>query len=89
VDIDDEALVPFRAVGRGRATEGDIAAVQTAVANETPLASPDNGRVLLAGDWHGNTAHAVDVVRWAVRVRAATVVQIGDFGFSANGEGHL
>jgi hypothetical protein len=89
MEIDDEALAPFRAVGRGRPSVADHAAVRAAVAGEAPLASPYNGRVLLAGDWHGNTAHAVDVLRFAKRLHAPTVLQLGDFGFSADGEGHL
>jgi hypothetical protein len=37
-------------------------------------------RILLAGDWHGNTAHAQWVMRHAARTGCAGVLQLGDFG---------
>lgn len=41
-------------------------------------------RVLVAGDWHGRTAHAVSVIRAARRLldreREPLVIQLGDFG---------
>lgn len=89
MEIDDELLAPFRAVGRGRATADQHAAVRATMARDEPLASPYNGRVLLAGDWHGNTGYGVDVLHHARRQHASVVVQLGDFGFSTDGEGHL
>lgn len=89
MQIDDELLAPFRAHGRGRATSEDEAAVRVAVAGEEPLAAPSNGRVLLAGDWHGNTTYGVEVLHHARRVHAGVVIQLGDFGFFDDGEGHL
>lgn len=38
------------------------------------------GNVLIAGDLHGNTAHALTVVRTAVREQCSKVFVVGDFG---------
>lgn len=38
-------------------------------------------RVLVAGDWHGNTLCALDAITAAARQDATVVVQLGDFGF--------
>lgn len=37
-------------------------------------------RILLAGDWHGNTAHARAAIQFAARHGCAGVIQLGDFG---------
>lgn len=51
--------------------------------------SPDPDHVVLAGDWHGNTAwvcnYAIPVAAQALTERAASrriLIQLGDFGFS-------
>lgn len=41
--------------------------------------APD--RVLVAGDWHGNTERAVSVIRSAGIRSVPVVLQLGDFGF--------
>jgi predicted phosphodiesterase len=38
-------------------------------------------QVLLAGDWHANTAHATAVLALAAELGIDRVVQVGDFGF--------
>ncbi|HEY5858171.1 MAG TPA: metallophosphatase [Aldersonia sp.] len=38
-------------------------------------------RIALAGDWHANTAYAVEAVRHARRRDSDVVIQLGDFGF--------
>ncbi len=38
-------------------------------------------RVLFAGDWHANLAHAREVLRAAAAAGAERVVQVGDFGY--------
>jgi len=43
------------------------------------LAQP--ARVALAGDWHANTAYAVEAIRHARRRDSDVVIQLGDFGF--------
>ncbi|MGY1653420.1 hypothetical protein [Geodermatophilus sp. SYSU D01119] len=89
MDIDDEAVAPFRAVGRDSATTADLDAVRSSATAERPLADPRGGRVLLAGDWHGNAVWAGKVLALAARHGVSTVLQLGDFGFSAQGEGML
>ena len=89
MNIDDELLAPFRAVGCGRATAEGLAAVRAAVADEHPLAHPRGDRLLLAGDWHGNSVWAGKALSLAARQGVSTVLQLGDFGFSAEGEGVL
>lgn len=91
--VDDDKLAPFRAVGRGRVCEAG--AVLESVAGETPLAAPADGRVLMAGDWHGSTGHALGVLHLRMRPSAiSTIVHVGDFGFwgagdHGQGEGYL
>lgn len=50
----------------------------------------DPGRVLVAGDWHSNTRHAVHVIHEAPRLLAGeplkVVMQLGDAGFGDWGE---
>jgi Calcineurin-like phosphoesterase len=45
---------------------------------------PSPARILVAGDWHGNTAWAVHVIKLAAEVLdgepAKTIVHLGDFG---------
>ena len=44
---------------------------------------PHNGRtmkVLLAGDWHGNTEFSAEVIRTAGAIGCQAVLQLGDFG---------
>jgi hypothetical protein len=89
VNVDDELLEPFRAVGGGRARVQHFAALEAAVAEERPLADPRAGRLMLAGDWHGNSVWAGKALSLAARQGVSTVLQLGDFGFSANGEGVL
>jgi len=38
-------------------------------------------RILLSGDWHGNSQHVQNVFAHACRVDADLVFQVGDFGF--------
>lgn len=88
--IDDDALAPFRAIGRGSTAPHDACALRLAAAAADPLAQPRGDRVLLAGDWHGNTRFAAGVLHAAARQGISTVVQLGDFGFYAGtGEGYL
>lgn len=44
-----------------------------------PLATSPN-RVMLAGDWHGDTEHARSAIGWAARQGAEGILQLGDFG---------
>jgi predicted phosphodiesterase len=37
-------------------------------------------KVLVAGDWHGNTKHAINMVKEASKAGAKKIVQVGDFG---------
>lgn len=37
-------------------------------------------KVLVAGDWHGNTGHAMQMVREARKAGVKKIVQVGDFG---------
>lgn len=37
-------------------------------------------QILLAGDWHGNTSHAIWVVEKAARLGIKKIFQVGDFG---------
>lgn len=87
--IDDDRLAPFRAVGAGRAKAADLDALRAAVADEQPLADPPGGRLLLAGDWHGNAVWAGKALSLAARRGVSTVLQLGDFGFTVDGEGVL
>lgn len=45
----------------------------------TPLESNPT-RVVMAGDWHGDTGHARSVIEWAKRQGADGIVHLGDFG---------
>jgi len=38
-------------------------------------------KLLLSGDWHGNSQHAQNVFAHACRVEADAVIQLGDFGY--------
>lgn len=38
------------------------------------------GKVVLAGDWHGNAPQALNVIDYAVREDIKTIIQLGDFG---------
>ncbi|MCH9734101.1 MAG: metallophosphoesterase [Actinomycetia bacterium] len=49
--------------------------------NAQPAIPVDPGRVVLAGDWHGNTNRAVSVIQSAGMRGITTVVHLGDFGF--------
>lgn len=44
-------------------------------------------RILLAGDFHGNTEHAIKVAKVAKRSEADVIVQLGDFGFTWKSDG--
>lgn len=90
LSIDDELLAPFRALHRGSRKPGVRQAVLDAVATERPLENPVDGRLLLAGDWHGNGV----VAQRAVGSEAdglSHVLQLGDFGVwrGDGGEGYL
>jgi predicted phosphodiesterase len=37
-------------------------------------------KLLIAGDWHGNTGHAQQMVREAKKASAKRILQVGDFG---------
>lgn len=50
-----------------------------------PLSQPD--RVLIAGDWHGNTRAAQVALETAATLRAPLVLQLGDFGLWPGHEG--
>jgi predicted phosphodiesterase len=39
-----------------------------------------NMKILVAGDWHGNTGHAMQMVREARKAGVKKIVQCGDFG---------
>lgn len=47
----------------------------------TPLSDVAPGRIIIAGDWHGNTQAALDIISAAVRRDVAVILQLGDFGF--------
>lgn len=46
---------------------------------------PDPERVLVCGDWHGNTSWALSCLWYAHRKGAQVIVQVGDFGFWTRG----
>lgn len=49
--------------------------------DNNPLAAPGPDRIVVSGDWHGNTARACQVV-WNAGLRNIPIVlQLGDFGF--------
>lgn len=52
-----------------------------------PLRAPPGGRVVVAGDWHGNARHAAKVVKEAGVAGIPLVLQAGDFGFWPGGGG--
>lgn len=43
--------------------------------------SPAPEIIAIAGDWHGNTSHAIQSVKYAFQRGATVVVHVGDFGF--------
>lgn len=45
------------------------------------LPRPKNGKILLAGDWHGSTGQAMYAINEAVKLNLDTIIQLGDFGF--------
>jgi hypothetical protein len=47
------------------------------------------GNVVLAGDWHGSTAQAMNVIYHAVREDIKTIIQLGDFGIWADDKPYL
>lgn len=60
--------------------------------NETLLTVADPARVLVAGDWHGNTHRGVGVIQSAGIRGIPVVLQLGDFGFwvpGANSDAYL
>lgn len=78
--ISEGGLSPFQRLHFGVTSDPVRAAALSAVADESPLAQPATGRLLLAGDWHGNEIVGIR----AVNEKAAglpTIVQLGDFGF--------
>jgi DNA repair exonuclease SbcCD nuclease subunit len=38
-------------------------------------------RIMIAGDWHGDTVHARRIVQIAARKNIKVIMQVGDFGF--------
>src|SRR4051812_23913136 len=38
-------------------------------------------RIMIAGDWHGNLAHARKMIDLAHEKQVETIVQVGDFGW--------
>jgi Icc-related predicted phosphoesterase len=47
-------------------------------------------RVMVAGDWHGNTKHAVNLINKAGDLKIQHVLQVGDFGLWTHSlEGHV
>lgn len=47
-------------------------------------------RVMVAGDWHGNTKHAINLINKAGELKIQHIVQVGDFGLWTHYlEGHL
>lgn len=64
------------------------------VAALTPAAvtsqiDPEWGRVMLCGDWHGNTVHAVAAIHLAEMHGCDAIIQLGDFGVWPGYEGQL
>lgn len=45
------------------------------------------GRVLLAGDWHGDLPFAQSCIEWGYSVGVSTFVQLGDLNYMADDEG--
>lgn len=56
-----------------------------ALRSSFPLEKPS--RVLLAGDWHGNTDRAIAAVQWGSARGAEGILQLGDFGIWAGSWG--
>lgn len=46
-----------------------------------PLAAPGPERIVVAGDWHGNTHRACGAVWYAALRGISAVLQLGDFGY--------
>lgn len=44
------------------------------------MKSPENPKVLVAGDWHGSAGQAIRVIEHAIDQNIDTIVQVGDFG---------
>lgn len=55
--------------------------------NLEPLTAPADGRVIVAGDWHGNTGHALHVIEAAARLGIDTIVHVGDLAVLWPGDG--
>ncbi|MEB3023043.1 MULTISPECIES: metallophosphoesterase family protein [Mycolicibacter] len=51
-----------------------------------PLSSPGPDRIVVAGDWDGNTGRACLVIWYAGTRNIPLVLQLGDFGFWTPGE---
>lgn len=86
--INDDELQPWRQIGRGQA--GWREAVERAldqVADVQPLDVPRSGRVLLAGDWHGDGGWAQRMLERAGDDGLELVIQLGDFGIGMAGMG--
>lgn len=45
------------------------------------MTMPEPTKLLIAGDWHGNTGWARSVIQYAAHRGCDTIVQCGDFGF--------
>ena len=58
---------------------------------EMPSAAPLPERILVAGDWHGDQAWAVNVIKRVPELlageRTRLVLQLGDFGIWAGRDG--
>lgn len=44
------------------------------------LAVPSGGRVVVAGDWHGNTTWAMHVIERTAALGIDTILHVGDLG---------
>lgn len=56
------------------------------IGEPVPFAPPRDNKVLVAGDWHGNTAWAMHVIDRAADLGIDTVLQLGDLGILWPGE---
>jgi calcineurin-like phosphoesterase family protein len=55
----------------------------------TLATEPRDGRILLAGDWHGSFPQADKAIRYAYEQGISTIVHLGDFGIWSNDKPYL
>src|SRR5665648_904436 len=51
------------------------------------LSAPAGGRIIVAGDWHGNTLHAMGVIAAAAELGTDTILHVGDLAVLWPGDG--